>query len=128
MHWRSWQRTNVRPIRLGALDALVNLALREGFAEQLVAEAVGWLEIEDREIRFGSAALALEALGEPRVIATFADPEPLLAYVSAAIAVVADAPRSAERYDSRRRLLLSLPRTLTNLAVGCAQVIAASCG
>src|SRR3954453_7437737 len=30
------------PIRLGVLDALVNLALREGFAEQLVAEAQGW--------------------------------------------------------------------------------------
>lgn len=106
------------PVRLGTLDALVNLALREGFAEQLVAEATGWLELEDREIRFGSTGVALEALGEPRVIALFADPEPLLSYVSAAIATVADAPRSAERSEGRRRLLLSLPRTLSNLAVG----------
>ncbi|MFT3923015.1 MAG: hypothetical protein QM778_10805 [Myxococcales bacterium] len=106
------------PVRIGTLDALVNLALREGFAEQLVAEAQGWLELEDREIRFGSTGLALEVVGEPRIIAMFADPEPLLAYVSAAIAAVADAPRSAERSEGRRRLLLSLPRTLTNLATG----------
>ncbi len=104
------------PVRLGALDALLNMALREGFAEQLVSEAQVWLEHDDREVRFGSTGVALEVLGEPRVINMFSDPEPLLTYVSRAIATVADAPRSAERSEGRRRLLLSLPRTLANLA------------
>jgi hypothetical protein len=106
------------PVRLGTLDALLNLALREGFALELVSEAQAWLELDDREIRFGCTGVALEALGEPRVINSFADPEPLLAYVSAAMASVADAPRAAERSEGRRRLLLSLPKTLSNLAAG----------
>ncbi len=70
--------------------------------------------------RFGATALVMEALGEPRVIASFGDPEPVLSYVSAAIATVAEAPRSAERSEGRRRLLLSLPRTLTHSRGGLA--------
>jgi hypothetical protein len=36
----------------------------------------------------------------------------VLDYLSRAIATVADAPRSAERSDGRRRLLQALPRTI----------------
>lgn len=102
------------PVRLGALDALGTLAVRrEGRrADTLVARAAEWLEHEDREVRFGAAAVVVEAFADPRALAALADPEAFLDYLTRAIDTVADAPRAAERSDARRRLLLSLPRTL----------------
>jgi hypothetical protein len=105
-------------VRLGTLDALVSLAVRPGCADILVARVEEWLARDDREVRFGAAALAVEALGEPRVIAGVEAPEALLAYLTRAIDVVADAPRSAERSEGRRRMLLSFPRTLSSVASG----------
>ena len=102
------------PVRLGTLDALVSFAARDrgGGADALVAQADEWLELEDREQRFGAAAVAIEAFADRRVLAALDNPGPLLAVLSRAIAEVAGAPRAAERSDARRRLLLSLPRTL----------------
>ncbi len=100
------------PVRVGALDALVSLSLREGGADILVSRATAWLDQEDREERFSSAALAIEALGDARLVTAVADPEALLSYLSAAIVQIAQAPRSAERSDGRRRALTSLAQTL----------------
>jgi hypothetical protein len=105
------------PIRLGALDALTTFAARrEGRrADELVRRADEWLEHEDREVRFGSAAVVVEVFADPRTLAALADPGALLEYLTRAIDAIADAPRAAERSDARRRLLLALPRTLATL-------------
>jgi hypothetical protein len=78
----------------------------------LVSRAQGWLELDDRETRFGAAAVAVEVFADPRAMAALGQPRALLDYLSRVIATIADAPRAAERSDARRRLLLSLPRTL----------------
>jgi hypothetical protein len=84
----------------------------------LLAQAIDWLELEDREIRFGAAGVVIEVFADRQTLAAVADPEALLDYLSRAIAAVADAPRAAERSDARRRLLLALPRTLATVAAG----------
>lgn len=100
------------PVRIGALDALIGLAVREGGADVLVSRATEWLENEDREICFGAAGLVVEVLGNGRVLAVVRDGEALLAYLAAVIDKISDAPRSAERSDGRRRALTSLAQAL----------------
>jgi hypothetical protein len=100
------------PVRLGTLDALTAFASRSGGADALCAQATDWLGMEDREICFGAAGVVVETFANRQVLAALGDPEPLLDYLSRAIAAVAGAPRAAERSDARRRLLLALPRTL----------------
>ncbi len=103
------------PVRLGTLDALASFAARrEGRrGDVLVRHALRWLDEDDREVRFGAAAVAVEVFGDPRALAALGDPDALLDYLTRAIDTIADAPRAAERSDARRRLLLALPRTLT---------------
>jgi hypothetical protein len=105
------------PVRVGVLDALVTYATREGSADPLIARAREWLSVEDRELRFGAAALVIEALTESKLLSVVRDHEALLAYLTEAIDTVADAPRSAERSDARRRVL-------TSLSLGLASVVA----
>jgi hypothetical protein len=100
------------PVRVGALDALVTFAAREGGVDQLVIQATQWLDTDDRELCFGAAALVIEVLADARVLAVVRDADQLLAYLSQAIAKVADAPRAAERSEGRRRVLTSLAATL----------------
>ena len=106
------------PVRLGTLDALASFAARPGGAAALLAQASDWLELEDREIRFGAAAVVIEVFADRQKLAAIADPETLLDFLSRAMAAVAGAPRAAERSDARRRLLLALPRTLAAAAAG----------
>jgi hypothetical protein len=106
------------PVRLGALDALSSFALRAGGGDMLVARALGWLDDEDRERRFGTAALVVEVVANRQVLAAIEDLPALLDYLTRAIATVAGASRSAERSDHRRRLLAALPATLAAVAVG----------
>jgi hypothetical protein len=101
------------PVRVGTLDALVGLGLRD--ADELVRRAAAWLEAEDRELRFGAAALVVEVLGDRRVLAKVGRHPELLEYLSRAIDEVAESPRSASRSEGRARLLASLPRTLAGV-------------
>ncbi|HEY0708092.1 MAG TPA: hypothetical protein VGG33_14910 [Polyangia bacterium] len=103
-------------VRVGTLDALVGLARVDGGAATLIARATGWLDDSDREVRFGTAAVVSDVLSDARVFASIKDPAPLLAYLDRAIAEIADAPRSAERSDGRRRLLLGLSGVLRLVA------------
>jgi hypothetical protein len=111
------------PVRLGTLDALVGLAAREGGADELVRQALDWLESadlrgsgrahgEDRELCFGAAALVVEALGQSRALSGLRDVEGLLAYLSALLERIGSAPRAAERSEGRRRVLTSLASAL----------------
>lgn len=104
------------PVRLGTLHALTSLAGRPGAARQVLAQAMGWLELDDRELRFGAAGVVVELFAERQVLAAVADPEALLDYLSRVLAAVAGAARAAERSEARRRLLLALPRTLAGVA------------
>jgi hypothetical protein len=112
------------PVRLGTLDALTSFAARRvssgepSGAKTLIAVARGWLDSEDREQRFGAAAVVTEVFADRQVLAALDEPEALLDYLSRALDAVATAPRAAERSDARRRLLLSLPRTLGAVVVG----------
>jgi hypothetical protein len=106
------------PVRLGTLDALSSFALRPGGGDALVARALGWLDNEDRDRCFGTAALVVEVFANRQVFAALGDLPPLLDYLARAIATVAGASRSAERSDPWRRLLLSLPPTLATVVVG----------
>ncbi len=107
------------PVRLGTLDALANLAIRPGFADRLLEAAMGWLDHDgDRELLFGSAALVLEAFGDPKLLTNITSHDALLDYLTRTLRAIEDAPRSAERSEGRRRVLMSIPRALTNVAVG----------
>jgi hypothetical protein len=106
------------PVRLGTLDALSSLAARPGGAAALLAQAIDWLELDDREVRFGAAGVVVEVFADRQTLSAMADPETLLDYLSRTIAAIAGAPRAAERSDARRRLLLALPRTLAAVAAG----------
>jgi hypothetical protein len=106
------------PVRMGTLDALASFAAKRGRGDALLAQAIDWLELDDREIRFGAAGVVVEVFADRQALAALADPETLLDYLSRAIAAVAGASRAAERSDARRRLLLALPRTLVAVAAG----------
>jgi hypothetical protein len=98
------------PVRVGTLDALVVLGVRD--ADELVARALSWMDAEDRELRFGAAALAVQVIGDRRVLSCVGRHEALLAYLSRVIDDAAEASRSAARSEGRARLLAALPRTL----------------
>jgi hypothetical protein len=100
------------PVRVGTLEALAAFAVRPRAAAALVDQAAAWLELEDREIRFGAAGVVVEVFARRQVLAALSNPEPLLDYLASAIATIVEAPRAAERSDARRRLLLALPPTL----------------
>lgn len=101
------------PVRLGAREALVSLAVREGGPETLLACATRWAASDDREHGCGASAVAVEVFSAGTVLATLHDHAALLEFLSTSIALVAEAPRAASRSDGLRRLSLSLPATLT---------------
>jgi hypothetical protein len=104
------------PVRVGTLEALVSYAARPRAAAALVAAAADWLDLDDREERFGAAGVVVEVFARRQVLATLSNPEPLLDYLSRVTAEIVDAPRAAERSDARRRLLLALPPTFGAVA------------
>jgi len=101
------------PVRLGVREALSQLCTQPGQSDRLVTRGLGWLEdIDDRDRRFGVAAVVLEVLAEKTVLANLVDDAALRDYLSRVLADASDAPRTASRMDSYRRVLLSLPRCL----------------
>ena len=107
------------PVRVATHAALRAYALLDGRAGELVARADAWLEAEDAEVAYGAAGVVVEILGEHQSLASSRVLPAALAYLGRAVALAADAPRSAERSDGRRRLLAALPRGLaTAVAVG----------
>ena len=77
------------PVRLGTLDALASFAARPGGGRTLLARAADWLELDDREVRFGAAGVVVEVFADRQKMAALADPGLLLDYLSRAIAAVA---------------------------------------
>jgi len=106
------------PVRLGTLNALASFVGRAGGGDALLVQAGDWLELDDRDLRFGAAGVVVEVFADRQALAALAHPEALLDYLARALAAIADAPRAAERSDARRRLLLALPRTLAGVAAG----------
>jgi hypothetical protein len=100
------------PVRLAVIDALRTFALGAGGAAALLAAADGWLAFDDLEVRFSAAAVVVEALVDRRLIAALSSRPELRAFFGQVLDELAKAPRSAQRLESRRRLLASLPRTL----------------
>lgn len=96
------------PVRVATSQALAQLATRDPRGGDVLVGAMrAWFELEDREIRWGSLATALDALVERDALTTVRDREALLALASDWIAQLADAPRAAERSDARRRSFAS---------------------
>lgn len=100
------------PVRLAAIDALKTFALGGGGAAALLGAAEGWLAVDDLDARFSAAAVVVETLADRRLIAALNARPELRAFFGRLLDELADAPRSAQRLESRRRLLAALPRTL----------------
>ena len=100
------------PVRLAAIDALRTFALGGGGAAALLGAAEGWLAFDDLDARFSAAAVVVETLADRRLIAALGARPELRAFFGRLLDDLADAPRSAQRLESRRRLLAALPRTL----------------
>jgi hypothetical protein len=110
-------------VRLDMEQALIATCTDAGRAEALLQRAVAWLDDEgDRELRYGAAAIVLTVLGSSKVLSVLRDHEAVLEYLSRAIAMFADAPRSAERSDGRRRAMRVLPNVLSAVMARMARV------
>ncbi len=102
------------PVRLATGYALASFAARTpGGGDRLVSAMASWIgldgaQIDDREIRWGGLATALDAVAERGALTTIADRARLLEVTSTWIAELADAPRAAERSEGRRRSLTSI--------------------
>lgn len=105
------------PIRLSVIEALSALIKAQASTDALVTRALEWLDLDDREWRFGVAAMVLDLLGDDGLSALARDQEQLRNYLSRVISEIGDAPRAAERSETRRRALTSLPRALATAAV-----------
>jgi hypothetical protein len=97
------------PVRMGILDALVRHCGHPYQADRLLAQALRWMDEDGDEPQFGVAAVLMELFAKKTVITKVAAPSALWEFLSRLLATVADAPRSASRWDSYRRLLAALP-------------------
>jgi hypothetical protein len=97
------------PVRTGIRDALVRHCGHPYQSDQLIAQALRWMDEDDDEPQFGVAALLTEVFAKKAIITKMADPSVLREFLSRVLAAIADAPRSASRWDSYRRLLAALP-------------------
>jgi hypothetical protein len=97
------------PIRMAIRDALVRHCGHPYQADRLMAQALRWMDEEGEEPQFGVAAVLTEIFAKKTILTKMGDPSLLREFLSRALAAVADAPRSASRWDSYRRLLAALP-------------------
>lgn len=113
-------------VRTGACAALTALAVTEGSADVLLTQTEGWLDDPERELSYGAVASALEVLSETRVLSGLREHAALFSLLSRVMQTVADAPRSAQRSDGRRRVLRTLPNLLANLVAAARAAAAGS--
>lgn len=124
------------PVRIGTVDALVAYAAKGG-ARRLLMHVTAWLDQHGsadggaggasprsrasrqgaRDEKFGATAVALDVLGDRRVLANLSDPTAITDYLSRVTDEIAEAPRAAERSDARRRALAALPGALAGVAL-----------
>jgi hypothetical protein len=97
-------------VRVGTREALIELTMKDT-VETLIERARAWLELEDREIAFGAAALVIECVGDARLVTVVRDPDALFSYLSRVLEKIDEAPRAAARSDGRRRALTSIADT-----------------
>ncbi|MEC7522532.1 MAG: hypothetical protein VYE22_21770 [Myxococcota bacterium] len=95
-------------VRIGLTQALTAMAAREGGGDALVRRAEGWLFAESRDERYAAAATALDAIADPHALAEVRDRPAVFAYLDGVVKEIVEAPRSAERAPSRRRMLAAL--------------------
>lgn len=103
------------PVRLGTVDALIAMCAHPGYADALVARAASWMDEDDRELRFATGAALLMVLSQAQAVSSLRDHEAALEYVSRVLAAVESSPRSADRSEARRRVLLVLSQALCTL-------------
>lgn len=106
------------PVRVSTLAALQRYHTSKDTARELIERANAWLEEEDRELMYGAPAIAIETLTETRALGLIAEPVRLCELLTRAIDSAADAPRSAQRSDARRRLLTTLAAAAARTAAG----------
>ncbi len=97
------------PVCVGIRDALVRHCGYPYQSDRLMAQALRWMDEDGQDTQFGVAALLVEIFTNKTVITKLADPSGLQEFLSRALAAVGDAPRSASRWESYRRLLAALP-------------------
>lgn len=113
------------PVRVATHAALLAYALAREGATELVTHASSWLDGDEgddraareaREVLFGAMAVVLEVLGDRPALAIVRPLQLAFDFLERTLDVAANAPRSSERSDGRRRLLAALPRTLATVA------------
>jgi hypothetical protein len=97
------------PVLMGIRDALVRHCGYPYQADRLIAQVLRWMDDDGEDTQFGVAAVITEVFAKKTTITKMADPSQLRDFLSRALAAVADAPRSATRGDSYRRLPAALP-------------------
>jgi hypothetical protein len=97
------------PVRVGIRDALVRHCGYPYQSDRLIAQALRWMDEDGQNTQFGVAALLAEIFAKKTIITKLADPSGLREFLSRALAAVGDAPRSASRWESYRRLLAAVP-------------------
>jgi hypothetical protein len=97
------------PVCVGIRDALVRHCGYPYQSDRLMAQALRWMDEDGQDTQFGVAALLVEIFAKKTIITKLADPSRLQEFLSRALAAVGDAPRSASRWESYRRLLAALP-------------------
>lgn len=105
------------PVRIGVIHALTTWVARgDGRIDQLLEVGQVWLEVEDRETRFGAAGVVLDVIATRRSLEGLRETSRLKSWLEAVQAAIADAPRAAERSAGRRRALSALPVPMSHVA------------
>jgi hypothetical protein len=97
------------PVRAGVQDAFTRMCGQPGQADRLLGQALRWMDEDQQDPLYGLIAVITEIFAKKATIARLTDKSPLRVFLSRALATIADAPRSASRWDPYRRLETALP-------------------
>jgi hypothetical protein len=100
------------PVRLGVQDAFLRLCGHPDHSAGLLTQALRWMDEEGHKPQYDVAALIVQIFGNKTILGNLADKALLQEFLSRVLAAIANAPRSAARWDSFRRLLAVLPRSV----------------